>query len=82
MKTKLILILAASLLLTGCTTIQKQIEGIMEVVDHYESIEYHMVGVTVDIDLTIHDGVAHYKRQVKAPGGPSATLTITKKQSE
>ena len=75
------LIILPILLLTGCASMQSQIDDVLDVVSKVGNVEYHRTGIWTDSDLSIHlgeDGLrtAHYNLRTKTPLGPSVSIMV------
>ena len=69
-------------LLTGCRSVENEIDELLVTVAKVGNVEYHRTGVWSDSDLSVHvseDGsrIMHYSLSTKAgPLGPSIDITI------
>ena len=78
---KKLIIIPILFLITGCGSMQSQIDEVLQVVSQVGSVEYHRTGIWTDSDLSIHlgeDGLrtAHYNLRTKTPLGPSVSIMV------
>ncbi len=78
---KKLLIIVTALLLTGCSSLEQQVQVVLDTASKVGNVEYHRTGIWTDSDLSIHVGedglrTAHYNLRTKTPLGPSVSITV------
>jgi hypothetical protein len=67
--------------LTGCTSIEKQVNEVVTLASKVGNVDYERIGFWTDSDFEIYvmpDGTrkVHYNGRSKIPGGPQISITV------
>lgn len=77
----LFILLPSTLILTSCTSVEKQLADAIAFAGTLGDVEYQRTGFWTDSALTVHveednTRTVEYEARVKAPGGPAVRIKV------